>query len=80
MRLNATIRHKRSVCVFEIKREAPGIYLAHLVCSEDENTQFPGNITLIRGIRNWKGSIEDATVLFQLGFAIENYYQDQKTL
>ena len=64
MRFNTTIRHKGSVCLFEIRREAPGIYLAHLVYSEDENIQFPCKITLIRGIRNWKGSVGDETALF----------------
>ena len=78
MSFNATIHHKGSVYIFEIRREAPGIYLAYWVYSEDENIHFPGKITLIRGVRNWKGSIEDETALSRLGSSIEDYYTEQK--
>ena len=57
---------------FQVRQEGPGIYIANLVTyNGEENKRPPGKITLIRGARQWTGSIDDEVLLNALGTQIE---------
>jgi hypothetical protein len=73
MRFNATIQHKAALAFYEIYREAPGIYSAELTYYEGATCNMPPiQINLVRGIRQWAGSVDDKKILNSLGAIIEN--------
>lgn len=58
---------------FIIRKEGPGIYFANLVSYDgEEKTRPPEGITLIRGARQWNGSIDDEILLNALGKQIDD--------
>jgi len=75
MKVNATVFYKGSSACFEITREEPGIYFADLLSYDgDQKLNPPGNITLIKGVRQWTGSFNDHLLLDQLGKVIEDCF------
>ena len=72
--------YKGGMAYFRLSKEASGIYFAHLTNYDGatENSP-PKEITIIKGIRCWKGSAEDEMLLNQLGSFIENPSQSTST-
>lgn len=71
--MEVTVKHRGDHACFKILREGEGIYTASLLSYDGENTNTPpGEITLIKGVRCWTGSIEDKTLLSELGGFIDS--------
>jgi len=74
MELNTAVIYQGATAYFKIKSEALGVYSATLLHYSGEEEQRPSrNITLLRGVRQWTGSIEDKALLSSLGKEIEDY-------
>jgi len=72
MDLNVKLKYRNGSACFNIYKESPGIYYADLVCFDgDKKLTPPQKITLIRGVRQWRGSFDDADLLNELGRIIE---------
>ena len=72
MKLNAKIKYKSAHAHFRIHQESAGIYTAYLISFDGEDTQsLPKEITLLKGVRSWTGSIDDEVLLKQLGAFID---------
>ena len=68
---------KQQVC-FRIYKESPGVYFAEHLHAKSESKKTPQqSITLVRGIRYWTGSSDDAHLHDLLGQAIEAHIQSQ---
>jgi len=75
MDLDATIQYNNGRALFRIRREAAGIYYASLLHFDgDLRLAPPGEITLVRGIRQWTGSLDNKTLLNGLGQAVEEHF------
>ncbi|GAA4730387.1 hypothetical protein [Flavisolibacter ginsenosidimutans] len=75
MDLDATIQYNNGRALFRIRREAAGIYYAFLLHFDgDRRHAPPGEITLVRGIRQWTGSLDNKTLLNGLGQAVEEHF------
>jgi hypothetical protein len=78
MELNANVKYGNGSACYIIRKENPGIYYAHLVYFDGhQKSAPPQNITLIRGIRQWKGSLDDRELLNELGKIIEEAYHQK---
>lgn len=72
MKLETIVHYKGGLACFQINREAPGLYVANLLYFEGADANAPpSEITLIRGIRTWAGSVDDDILLNNLGYEIE---------
>lgn len=72
MELETIIKYRSSAACYRIQNESEGIFSAYLLYFEgDENQAPPNGITLVKGIRNWTGSVEDETLLSELGKFID---------
>lgn len=81
MDLKASIKYGSGFASFEIRRESPGVYHAALVYFDgDEKKAPPPEITLVRGIRQWTGSLDDSDLLNELGRIIEESYHNSSTV
>lgn len=77
MELKANIKYNGHSACFFIKKDSPGVYHADLVYYDgDEESSPPKTITLIRGLRKWRGSWEDGDLLNDLGKIIEESLSD----
>lgn len=66
--MEARIAYKNGRACFTISRESEGLFTAHLVSFDGNGTPPPPyEITLLKGIRNWTGSVEDDVLLDELG-------------
>jgi hypothetical protein len=71
--LETKVIYKGGGARFLIRPETEGIYTALLISFTGESSQSPpGEITLVRGVRNWAGSIEDEILLGELGKFIDS--------
>jgi hypothetical protein len=78
MEFEAAISYGSGKARFRITKENPGIYYACLLNFDKVNEQFPpSKITLIRGIRCWRGSDHDDRLINALGHLIEDYFMTQ---
>ncbi len=76
MELNANVKYGNGCACFIIRKENPGIYYAHLIYFDgDKKLSPPQKITLVRGIRQWAGSLDKPQLLNDLGKVIEEAYQ-----
>lgn len=75
MDVEAQINYKDSPVRFRIRQERKGIFTACLISPEDANNRdLPKEITMIRSIRNWTGSIDDEKLLRELGGCIDAHW------
>ena len=76
MEFNANVKYGNGSACYIIRREIPGIYYAHLIYFDgDKKLAPPQKITLVRGIRQWTGSLDNPGFLNDLGNVIEETYQ-----
>jgi hypothetical protein len=81
MDLKANVNYNNSSACFLIHRDSPGVYHADLVFYDgDDKLPPPEKITLVRGVRQWRGSYEDVDLLYQLGKIIEEAYFNSSDL
>lgn len=66
------ISYRNRVACFKIQNESEGISL--LNCKGEDNQAPPESITLVKGIRNWTGRIEDEVLLSELGKFIDAHW------
>jgi len=65
------VKYQGARYFFKVRRENPGIYFAELIYYEgNQISTLPREITLIRGLRQWTGSIDDKVLLNELGNVI----------
>ena len=70
--LETIIKYRSSAACYRIQNESEGIFSANLLYFDgDDNLAPPEGITLVKGIRNWTGSVEDETLLSELGKFID---------
>lgn len=70
--MKVMIRYKSGKACFRIHEESAGIYTACLLFFNGINKEeLPKEITLVKGIRNWTGSMEDDMLLSELGEFID---------
>lgn len=70
--LETIIKYRSSVACYRIQNESEGIFSANLLYFDGDDDQAPPQgITLVKGIRNWTGSVEDETLLSELGRFID---------
>ena len=64
---------------YRIHQENAGIFTACLTSCEGEALQnLPEEIAMIKGVRNWTGSVDDYPLLRHLGAQIDaNWHQDE---
>lgn len=75
MELNANVKYGNGTACFRIRKENPGVYSADLLHFEgSKKAGPPQQITLVRGIRQWAGSSDDADLMNKLGSVIEDAY------
>lgn len=75
MEFEAPVSYGSGKALFRITKENPGIYYACLLTFDKVNEQSPpSRITLIRGIRCWRGSDNDDMLINALGNLIEDYF------
>ena len=79
--LEVQVIYRGSDACFSIRPESRGIYTASLMSFSGESGQRPPEkITLLKGVRNWAGSIEDDILLSELGkFIDSNWHQNEET-
>ncbi|HUQ97070.1 MAG TPA: hypothetical protein VM010_05355 [Chitinophagaceae bacterium] len=66
------IKYNNADASFRIQKERAGIYTAYLICFEGDDVHTPPEaITLLKGFRNWTGSVDDEVLLAQLGAFID---------
>ncbi|HEU4903969.1 MAG TPA: hypothetical protein VFT06_14285 [Flavisolibacter sp.] len=66
------IEYKSGRACFRIRQESEGIFTAFLVSSDGEQgADLPKEITLVRSVRNWTGSVDDEILLRELGTFID---------
>ena len=67
-----SIKHKEALAFYKIDYDTPGVYHANLVEYRGSNKHCPPiEIVMLRGITTWTGSIDDKTLLNQLGLSVE---------
>lgn len=72
MKLETKIIYHSAYAYFRIHEERAGIYTAYLICFDGDDTHTPPEaITLLKGVRNWTGSVDDEVLLAQLGAFID---------
>jgi hypothetical protein len=75
MEFEAVVPYGSGKAWYRISKENPGIYCASLLNFDPEGEPYPpSEITLIRGIRSWKGSENDETLINLLGQLIETNF------
>ena len=73
--MDVMIKYRGGRACFTIFQEGEGIYTASLLSYEgEEGNTPPEEITLIKGVRCWTGSIEDKTLLNELGEFIDSFH------
>jgi hypothetical protein len=66
------VKYNSAYASFRIQKERAGIYTAYLISFDGDDIHTPPEeITLLKGIRNWTGSIDDEVLLEQLGASID---------
>jgi hypothetical protein len=81
MELEAAIEYKGGSACFRIHHEGKGIYTAYLLSYDGESARnTPEKITLVKGIRNWAGSVEDDVLLSELGGFIDKYWEQNENI
>lgn len=80
MELETIISYRSKNACYKIQSESEGIFTANLLSFDGEdNLAPPAGITLVKGIRNWTGSVEDEVLLGELGrFIDENWPPDSR--
>ena len=79
--MQAIVKYGNGYACFAISKEIAGVYVANLIyCDGDSKNLLPNKITLIKGIRQWAGSIENSTLLDELGKSIEGAHSKELTL
>ena len=77
--LEVMVNYKGSDACFSIRPERNGIYTASLISFTGESNQSPPEkITLVKGVRNWAGSIEDDILLSELGKFIDTHWHQNE--
>lgn len=72
MHLDVAVPFQNALAHYSVLKESEGIYLAVLQHYEGERSQSPPlRIVLVKSIRNWTGSFDQAEFVNQLGRAIE---------
>lgn len=72
MELDVVIKYGAGEAVYRIQMEDPGLYFAtRLRFDGSDEAAPPDEITLVRGIRKWTGSIRDEALLSDLGRSIQ---------
>lgn len=72
MELETIIRYRSFAACYKIQNEAEGIFTANLMYHDgDDGHAPPEGITLVKGVRNWTGSVEDENLLSELGKFID---------
>lgn len=72
MEMKAVVMYRGGMAHYSITQENEGIYSAHLNRYDGRVDHYPPyKVTLIKGVQNWSGNIEDATLLNNLGRVIE---------
>ena len=72
MELEAIIKYRSSSACYRVQNESEGIFTATLMYYDGKDgDSLPNGITLVKGIRNWTGSIEDEILLQELGKFID---------
>jgi hypothetical protein len=70
--LETIIRYRNFSACYKVQNEAEGIFTANLLYHDvDEGQAPPEGITMVKGIRNWTGSVEDESLLSELGKFID---------
>ena len=70
--LETIINYRSCAACYRIQNESEGIFSAYLLYFDGDDSQAPPDgITLVKGIRNWTGSIEDEILLSELGKFID---------
>lgn len=74
--LEVTVEYRSHRACFKIHQEREGIFTARLLSFEGEASLRPTKeITLVRGVRKWTGSIDDEALLDELGEFIDTKWQ-----
>ena len=72
MELEALIKYRKRNACYKIQTESGTVFSARLLYFTGDDQQAPPTtITLVKGIRNWTGSVEDEILLQQLGRFID---------
>ncbi|HEV7329996.1 MAG TPA: hypothetical protein VGN63_03055 [Flavisolibacter sp.] len=72
MELETIIKFRSSAACYRIQNDSEGIFTANLIYFEGDDEQAPpAGITMVKGIRNWTGSVEDEILLSELGKFID---------
>lgn len=73
--MEVMIEYKNRPACFRIHQESEGIFTAYLLSYTGNGTNSPAaEITLVKGVRNWAGSVEDDQLLRELGGFIETHW------
>ncbi|NTS43475.1 hypothetical protein HRG84_21535 [Flavisolibacter sp. BT320] len=79
MELETIIRYRSIAACYKVQNEAEGIFTANLLYHDGDTEQAPPEgITLVKGVRNWTGSVEDETLLSELGKFIDANWPVQR--
>ena len=74
MNLEANVKYANGSACFKIHMENAGVYCADLFYFDgDQELSPPDKIILMRGIRGWRGSFDNAALLNNLGMIIDSY-------
>jgi hypothetical protein len=68
--MKAVVVYKGALAHYFITQEKPDVFNASLLEYRGEGQPVP-HITLVRGMRHWSGSVEDESLLQELGAAID---------
>ncbi|RYZ61837.1 MAG: hypothetical protein EOO14_03910 [Chitinophagaceae bacterium] len=70
--METIIRYRSIAACYKVQNEAEGIFTANLLYHDGDTEQSPPEgITLVKGVRNWTGSVEDEILLGELGKFID---------
>lgn len=69
------IEYKSGRACFRIRQEREGIFTASLVSVDGgHGPDLPKEITMVRSVRNWTGSVDDEILLRELGTFIDTFW------
>ena len=77
--LEIMLRYRGGHVHYRLHEEAERIFTAYMVSFDGNSTNSPAEeITLVKGVRNWTGSVEDDLLLQELGKFIDTcWHQNQ---
>lgn len=73
--MEVIVVYNGALAYYSVVRDRDNIYNAYLTMYQQEDSPPPASLTLVRSIRHWTGSVEDAELLYELGRAIERQQQ-----